>query len=287
MVNASLQERLLHNIFLLELFARVGMSLFFALSVFGFACVLHIQEKKAKLSSRILHISRFLFLCGTIAILVYGVLEYILPINSITAELYTISSFIFALGVLFFDPKHKEFSALSFVIGSLIFLLMTLISFLEPKILLHSEESDWLINLHICLSILGETVFVISLCASLLFILKHKKLKKKIIESDSNTSSLSAIEKVLVRSSFSGLALITLALLTGLILVFVGKETFQVGFVKIFWAFFVWGWFTVTIFGRSFWGWKGRKGAWLIVMGSVLLLLGLFGNFYHYILTQK
>jgi ABC-type uncharacterized transport system permease subunit len=199
------------------------------------------------------------------------------------AELYTINSFIFALSLLFFDPKHKELPALSFIVGSFIFLFMTLISFLEPKILLPSYKSSWLINFHIAMSILGETTFLISFCASILFVIKHKKLKRKIIESDLKSVSLSSIEKVFVRSSFVGFAFINIALLTGLILVFVGKGIPQAGLVKVFWAFFVWGWYAITLFGRSFWGWKGRKGAWLIIMGSSLLLMGLLGNFYYYL----
>lgn len=282
MLTTSLQERLLHNIFFLELLARVGMSLFFGLSVFGFACFLHMQNKTTKTCAVLFNLSRILFLCGTISLLIFATLEYILPLSSITAELYTISSFVFALGILFFDPKHKEYPALSFIIGSLIFLLMTLISFLEPKILLFTEKKSWLINCHIILSIAGEAIFIISFCASLLFIINHNKLKKKIIASTIKPTSLSSLEKVVIRSSFIGFAFITLALITGLILVFVGKESSPVGFIKIFWAFFVWTWYAVAIFGRSFWGWKGRKGAWLIIMGSVLLMLGLFGNFYFY-----
>lgn len=282
MIEATLQERILHNIFLLELLARVGMSLFFGLSVFGFACVLHLTEKHNNLSSFLLNSSRILFVFGTISLVTYATLEYILPMSSITAQLYTISSCIFAIGMLFFNPRHKEFPAVSFIIGSLIFLLMTLISFLEPKILLSAEKSNWFTNFHITLSILSETIFVISFCASLLFIIKHNKLKKKIINSNTKSTSLSFLEKIVVRSSFIGLAFITLSFVSGLILVFVGKETLQAGFVKIFWAFFVWGWYSLTIFGRSFWGWKGRKGAWLIIMGFILLLFGLFGNYYHY-----
>jgi hypothetical protein len=76
MMETILQERLLHNIFFLELLARVGMSLFFGLSVFGFACVLHLKEKNTKLYVLIFKVSRFLFLLGTLLILVYGVLEY-------------------------------------------------------------------------------------------------------------------------------------------------------------------------------------------------------------------
>lgn len=280
MLEVSLQERLLHNIFFLELLARIGMSSFFGLSVFGFAYLLNTQEQQNKLFNLILNISRILFLFGTISILTYSILEYILPLNSMTAKLYTINSSILALGVLYFNPKHKEFPTVSFIISALIFLSMTLISFLEPKILIQSEKSIWLINAHILFSILGETIFIISLCASFLFIVNHSKLKRKVII---NSTSLSTLEKIVFRSSFLGLAFITLALISGIVLVSVGKSPRSVGFIKIFWAFFIWGWYAITLFGRNFWGWKGRKGAWLIIIGSIFLLLGLLGNLYHYL----
>ncbi len=254
------------------------MSLFFGLSVFGFAIVLQCQEKNDQFPTIISNTSRILFLLGTILILVYGILEYILPLSSITAELYTISSFIFALGILIFDSKRKEFAPLAFTISAIIFLLMTSISFLEPKILLSEVKSDWMVDIHIGLSILSAIFFVASFCASLLFVISHNNLKRKIIEFNSKSTSLSTLEIIIIRSSFAGLAFITLALITGIILVFVGKNILQVGLFKIFWAFFVWAWYVMTIFGRSFWGWKGRKGAWLIIIGSILLILGLLAN---------
>jgi ABC-type uncharacterized transport system permease subunit len=95
-------------------------------------------------------------------------------------------------------------------------------------------------------------------------------------------TSLSGLEKLVERSSLIGLSFITFSLLSGLALIFVGKIAVQVGFVKILWAFLVWGWYVMTIFGRSLWGWRGRKGAKLAIFGMILLLLGLFGTIWQY-----
>ena len=278
-METSLQENILNHIFTLELFSRLGMSLFFGMSVFGFACVLQGQIKSKRFYDIVFNVSRFSFLMGTISILVYGILQFILPIGSLPNQFYTGCSFAFALGLLILEPTKKEIPVLYFIIGSIIFLLMTLISFLEPKILMPVEQNHWFLLVHIFFSIISECLFVISFSASLLFIIKHSKLKKKKLVSSSNTTSLSGLEKGIIRSSFLGLAFITLALLSGLILVFVSKQSSPVGFLKIGWAFFVWGWFAITILGRHFFGWKGRKGAWLIVFGSIIMMLGFLGYY--------
>jgi ABC-type uncharacterized transport system permease subunit len=61
-----------------------------------------------------------------------------------------------------------------------------------------------------------------------------------------------------------------------------GKLQFHLGVIKILWAFLVWGWYVMTLFGRNLWGWRGKKGAQFTIFGMVLLLLGLFGTFWQY-----
>ena len=279
----TLQERILNHIFYLELFARVGISLFYGLSVFGFACVLHTQERHSRFSNILKQASQGFFLLGAICILIYGILEYILPINSVTSEVYTFFCFLFSVGVLFFNSKRKEFPAISFVIGSFIFLFMTLVCFLEPKVFIHQEKIFWFINFHIILSVLGETIYLISFCASILFLLNHNKLKKKIISLNSLQTSLSTLEKVVVQTSFCGLGLLTLALISGIILVFVNKDASQISLLKILWATFIWAWYAMTLYGRIFWGWKGRKGALLVILGSSVLMVGSLAILWHYL----
>lgn len=140
-----------------------------------------------------------------------------------------------------------------------------------------------ILNIHIALSIIGQLVFTISFCASLLFIIKHNNLKRKKIASGKHTTSLSLLEKIIVKSSYVGFCFITLALITGLIVMLFSKNFPQMDFIKMFWSFFVWTWFIIVIFGRNLWGWKGRTGAQLIVVGSIILILGLFVNFYFYL----
>jgi ABC-type uncharacterized transport system permease subunit len=283
MIITSLQERILHNIYLLELFSRIGMSLFFGLSLFSFACVMQIQDRQKTLAKKILKIAKIFFILGSTSIIMFAILEFILPSISLASEIYTIGTIILAVSLLGFNTEKRDYPALAFTISSIIFLLMTLISFLEPKVLIQTEKNNFLINFHITTSITGLLLFISSFCASFLFITNHNKIKKKEIEFSQNSTSLSKLEKIIIKSSIAGLAFITLALISGILIISIGTQnSYQTGFIKVFWAFFVWAWFAISILGRNLWGWKGRKGAWLILTGSVILLFGLIGNFFYY-----
>ncbi len=277
-MDTTLQEQILNRIFQIELYSRLGLSLFFGLSIIGFALTLQKIDKKNFMIYFL--ISRILFLFGTLSLLVYCILQFIIPITSLTNEFYNIFSFIFGILLFTLNQEKRETPALYFIIGSIIFLLTTLISFLEPKILLQTEQNYGIFLIHILCSIVSTGLFIISFSASILFILKHNNLKHKKIESKLNSTSLYSLEKVMMNSSFLGLGVITIALITGLDLIFINKHLQEIGFFKIFWSFFVWGWFATTIVGRLYFGWKGSKSAWLLVTGTLFLLFGLTANLF-------
>jgi len=135
-----------------------------------------------------------------------------------------------------------------------------------------------MLYLHIVTAIIGELIFVIAFCAACLYLRNYQKLKHKIINSHFHPTSLSTLENFIVRSSVVGLLFITTSLIFGFIFLFFDTTTDQISIVKILWAFCVWGWYLLAIFGRHLWGWKGKKGAQLILFGMILLIFGLFGT---------
>lgn len=135
----------------------------------------------------------------------------------------------------------------------------------------------YLLYLHISTAIIGELIFVVAFATSCLYLKTYKKLKQKTIDYNSHPTSLSTLEKFIVRSSIIGLIFITTSLISGLLFLFIDKDYSRISFAKILWAFCVWGWYLLAIFGRHLWGWRGKKGAQLILFGMILLVFGLFG----------
>lgn len=134
-----------------------------------------------------------------------------------------------------------------------------------------------MLYLHIATAIVGELIFVIAFGASCLYLHTYRKLKQKIIDNAFHAASLSSMENFIVRSSFVGLAFVTTSLVSGMFLLFQERAFFFSNISKIFWAFCVWGWYLLAIFGRHLWGWRGKRGVQLIIFGMILLVFGLFG----------
>ncbi|BBH53469.1 hypothetical protein JCM31447_19120 [Fluviispira sanaruensis] len=283
MQNLTIQENIFRNIFMLETIARIGMSTLYGFAVLIFGYTLMLKSKNAPHSEKFHIGARALFLLATSFTIVYGTLEFIFPVNSLTTQVYTVICFVLSVAVIAVDRGKEGLPAFSFLVGALTFLLATISPFLDPTPLYNAASGDWLVFLHIGTAALGEAIFVASFCASLLYLREYTKLKQKKLEKVHSPISLAALEKLVERSSLIGLTFITISLLSGLALIFIGKVTVQVGIVKILWAFLVWGWYVMTIFGRSLWGWRGRKGARLTVFGMLLLILGFFGTIWQYV----
>lgn len=283
MTNVSFQENLISNVIMLETISRIFMSALFGFSVLSFGCTLTLKARSNNHSKKLHNFSRFLFVLATFSTIIYGTLEFILPINSITSLVYTAICIVLSISVILFDQGNEGMPAFSFLVGALIFLMVTITPFLDPKPLYFSSASvDWFVYLHIGTAVLGEAIFVAVFCASLIYLRDYRKLKQRKLDSIAPATSLSALEKLVERTSLVGLASITISLFSGIALIFFGRFSFQVGFVKILWAFLVWGWYVMSIFGRNLWGWSGKKGAKLSIFGMLLLLLGLFGTIWQY-----
>lgn len=282
MPNLSFQENLISNIFMLEAVSRIAMSTLFGFAVLCFGYTLSLKARDKKHSEKFHFIARVFFILASVFTVIYGTLEFILPINSITTQVYTSICLVLAIAVIIVDRGKDGLPSFSFLVGALIFLMVTITPFLDPKPLYRAASVDWLVYFHIGTAALGEAIFVAAFCASLLYLRDYRKLKQRKLVKNPSPTSLSGLEKLVERSSLIGLTFITFSLLSGLALIFIGKIAVQVGFVKILWAFLVWGWYVMTIFGRSLWGWRGRKGAKLAIFGMILLMLGLFGTIWQY-----
>ncbi len=282
MQSLTFQDNLMSNIFLLETISRIAMSVLFGLALLGFGYTLSLKAREKKHYEKFHYFARICFILAAVFTVIYSTLEFILPINSSTTQVYTSICFVLSIAVIIVDRGKEGLPSFSFLVGALIFLMATISPFLDPKPLYKADSIDWLVYFHIGTAALGEAIFVAAFCASLLYLREYRKLKQRKIDKTPSSTSLSGLEKLMERSSLLGLTFITVSLFSGLALIFIGREAVQVGLVKILWAFFVWGWYVMTIFGRSRWGWRGRKGAKLAVFGMVFLMLGLFGTIWQY-----
>ena len=166
----SFQENLIQNIFMLEAVSRIAMSALYGFALLSFGYTLSLRAREKKHSEKFHNLARILFGFASVFTIIYATLEFVLPINSVTTQVYTAICLVLAITVLFLDKGKEGFPAFSFLVGALIFLMATITPFVDPKPLYRATSADWLVNFHIGTAALGEAIFVVSFCASLLYL---------------------------------------------------------------------------------------------------------------------
>jgi ABC-type uncharacterized transport system permease subunit len=132
--------------------------------------------------------------------------------------------------------------------------------------------------LHVATATLSSAMSVAALLSSMLYLISFQLLKQKKMVERLRLPSLQTLDNLTEKSLLVGLFFMTISLISGLGLVLDTATVLQVSAFKFVWAFGVWGYYALVIFGRAFWNWRGRKGALLSVWGALLVTMTLFGT---------
>ena len=269
---------------------RVGMATGFGISFLLNGVILQRQTsvQQDRISPNndefILKLSRFIFVLATALTIAYFTIAMVHPYTSMNDLVHVGIALVLSLLSFGFDRLKNGLPAMSFLSGAFIWLIIVIFPFLFPKETSVPKTVSWLSGLHVSTAIAGEGLFVAAFFSSLLYLWVYRNLKLKIIAKIPNLPSLSSLDNIIEKSSLAGLFLITTSLVSGLALVSSSTSPAKVGYTKIIWAFSVWGWYVLCIFGRGLWGWRGRKGAQLSLWGTAILLLALFGTVWDLVL---
>lgn len=251
-------------------------------AAFGLSSLLNgyvLQKRAAKVPrvSFAFRVARHAYIFGTGFLIAFCTLAIISPATSTSALVTVGIPLVLALIALSFDKENPGVPALQFLSGALIFLIIAASAFLFPAEAASATDLGWLSVLHIVTAIAGEGLCIVAFCASLLYVWDYRRLKKKILERTPFLPSLDTLDRTIEKTTLIGLGLISTSLISGISLTF-GAAAIEASLVKIIWAFTVWIWFVMAIFGREFLGWRGRRGAHLTIWGAVLMLIALFGT---------
>ncbi len=134
----------------------------------------------------------------------------------------------------------------------------------------------WEFTAHIVLSLgAAALLFAAAVTAVLLVVLDSRLRTHRIGAVPSALPPIDTLEKIMFRSIGAGFALLTLALLTGL--VFVTNLFAQHLIHKTVLSLAAWVLFGVLLIGRVRYGWRGRFAVRLTLWGFALLVLAYFG----------
>ncbi len=145
----------------------------------------------------------------------------------------------------------------------------------EATPLVPALQSYWL-WLHVSVTLLGEAFFAIAFVTSLMFLIAQSREKK----GRPAGSGLSAdrLDSISYRTIAIGFPLFTLGgLVFGMIWAYKAWGSYWSWDPKEVWSLITWLVFALYLHTRIVWGWKGRRSAFIAVIGFLAALFTYFG----------
>lgn len=133
--------------------------------------------------------------------------------------------------------------------------------------------------IHVTLAVAGDVAFVLAALVGLMYLIRETTLKAKrtgpVIDRLPNLAILDQINHRLITIGFS---LLTLGMLTGALWMYLDPRLAKaIHDPKIIWTGVTWVLYAVVLNGRMLVGLRGRKAAWLSVVGFAMVLVTFIG----------
>ncbi len=213
------------------------------------------------------------FVCHVLSIVLRGMEAQYLPITQ-RYEAFSFYGALVAAGFLIAYAKYR-ISPLSVFVFPLIF-VMTFIANLfynPPPPIPGILRSNW-IYIHIPLVFLGFTALFIAFTAAVMYLLQERELKSKhpTIFHD-RLPSLELSDDLAYKSLAIGFPLITLGIISGALWAQAVAGLSWAKDIKVLLSFFTWFVYLLLIHYRLIAGWRGKKAAYLAIVGFIGVLL--------------
>ena len=171
----------------------------------------------------------------------------------------------------------RPVAALGVVVFPLASALLLLYRFGVP--MKRAAPLDWQIELHASLALLAYAALSVAALLAIMLWLQERALRRRQFASVLRAfPPLTMLESLLFRLIGAGFALLTLALVTGV--VFVDDLFAQHLAHKTVLSLLAWAVFGALLFGRLRYGWRGRRAVRLTLTAMTLLGLAFFGSKY-------
>jgi len=137
-------------------------------------------------------------------------------------------------------------------------------------------KAGW-IYIHIPLMILSVACLTISFITAIMYLLQERQLKLKRPSFWDRLPSLETSEQLSYKSLWIGFFLLTLGMVTGMIWSKYLRGHYWSWDYKEIWSLVTWALYAVLLNGRMLSAWRGRKAAYLAIVGFVLILFTFAG----------
>ena len=249
--------------------------LLYALSTAGY--FLYLGHQREVLEKGAAWIAGVAFVVQSLFIIVRGIMAGHHPISNLFEAMNFFSwTIICSYFILQYRFRIKVLGAL--ILPIVVAMMAFSLSFdrkIEP--LIPALQSNWL-GIHTTLSFLGNAFFVIAFAASVLYLLQERQLKSKQTGSlFHRLPSLDVLDRLHYRSLTIGFPLMTFGIITGALWAGSAWGAYWSWDPKETWSFITWLIYAALVHARMTAGWRGRKAAYLSIVGFAAILFTFLG----------
>jgi cytochrome c-type biogenesis protein CcsB len=138
--------------------------------------------------------------------------------------------------------------------------------------------NSWWLPIHAIFSFIGCAVFLISFFVSIVYLIVEKKIKKKRFSpSAARFPSLGTLDSINYQCISYGFIFLTTGIITGSIWARTTWGSYWSWDPKETWSLITWIVYAILIHNRLAIGWRGRKTAYMMIIGFFSILITFFG----------
>jgi len=137
-------------------------------------------------------------------------------------------------------------------------------------------HSFWL-PVHTIFAFIGNSIFFVSFFVSLLYLLLERGIKKKRSPISTRFPSLEALDLINYRCMSYGFPFLTIGIITGSIWAGMAWGSYWNWDPKETWSLITWIVYAILIHNRLTIGWRGRKTAYMMILGFFSILFTFLG----------
>ncbi|MCP2520985.1 c-type cytochrome biogenesis protein CcsB [Candidatus Aminicenantes bacterium AC-335-A11] len=248
--------------------------------IYGISTILYFlySFKRKSLVGRLATVVLFIgLLFHTISLIIRSISAGHLPFSNMFESL-SFLTWITVVAYLIIELIYKLKTAGGFVLLIILGLMAVISSPLIPKEispLVPALQSHWL-TLHVSVTLIGEAFLAIAFVTSILYLIQERKFRS------GKKSRLSATPEELDNISYRciaiGFSIFTLgALIFGMIWAYQAWGSYWSWDPKETWTLITWFIYALYLHTRIVMGWKGRRSAYIAILGFLSALFTYFG----------
>ena len=188
--------------------------------------------------------------------------------------------FVAALAYVIMEKRFSIGAIGLFVMPILVVLGVWLVSIdltIEP--VMPALRSYWL-AVHVSSAVISYGAFAVSFAVSIAYLLKDKTGEKADSRLAQSLPSLKVLDEITYKLIFIGLPFLTIMLVTGAVWAEYAWGAFWSWDPKETWALITWLVYAIYLHTRFMKGFKGKRAAWLSVLGFAAVIFTFFGVSY-------